>query len=344
MAKTTMKISPVMVLAGDDVFERNRYLAMIKQQVLGDGDPGMALVRFVENVPVAEVLDEARMPSMFAPKKLVVVDPADGLLKNNEDELSGRRGALTNREVLENYLESPSDSAVLVLCCNSWLKSTRLHKSLDKLGAVLWCEPVKLGMVVGWLSRQAMDVYGKSIEPAAAEKLRDLIGPELQRLDNELAKLSLYQPDNPAITLAAVNALVGFQHEQEIWDLINALAERDAAKALRKIEELWQIDPKIEYTATGAVFSWLHQVLRARELVDRRLDDRTIGQNLKLWPPERAAKVLSLARTWGLAGATRWSRALLDVDLANKTSVGDPRSNLEKFIVELCSAETLAAV
>jgi DNA polymerase III delta subunit len=200
---------------------------------------------------------------------------------------------------------------------------------------------VDIRMVVGWLNRQAMEVYGKSVEPAAAEKLRDLIGPELQRLDNELAKLSLYQPDNPAITLVAVNALVGFQHEQEIWDLINALAEKDAPKALRKIEELWQIDPKIEYTATGAVFSWLHQVLRARELVDRRLDDRTIGQNLKLWPPERAAKVLSLARTWGLAGAARWSRALLDVDLANKTSVGDPRSNLEKFIVELCSAEDL---
>lgn len=342
MAKSAQPpISPVMVLAGPDVFQRNTQLAQIKLATLGEGDPGMALVRFAENVPVADVLDEARMPSMFAPKKLVVVDPADALLKGGGDET--KRGSLSNREVLENYLESPSDSAVLVLCCNSWLKSTRLHKALDKVCAVRWCEPIKEGQVVGWLVSRAKD-YGKTIEPAAAERLRDLIGPDLQRLDNELAKLSFFEPANPAITSRAVDALVGFQHEQQIWDMINALAARDAAAALRKIEELWQIDPKIEYTATGAVFVWLAQVLKARELVDQRMPDGAIIREAKLWPPERAQKVLSLARDWGLPGAARWSRALLDVDLANKTSVGEPRSNLEKFIVELCTAEEQVAV
>jgi hypothetical protein len=44
-----------------------------------------------------------------------------------------------------------------------------------------------------------------------------------------------------------------------------------------------------------------------------------------------------MARGWGLAGAARWSEALLRVDLSNKTSVGTPRSNLEKFIVALCA-------
>ena len=338
MAKAAINIpiNPVMILAGADVFGRNEHLARIKQEVLGEGDPGMAMVRFSEGTPIADVLDEARMPSMFAPKKLVIVDPADGLLKGGGDET--KRGSLTNREVIENYVESPSDSAVLVLCCNSWPKTTRLHKALDKLGAVRWCEPIKEFQVVGWLSKRAHEAYGKAMEPAAAERLKDLIGPDLQRLDNELAKLSLYEPQKPAISLAAVDALVGFQHEQQIWDMINALAGRDAATALRKIEELWQLDPKIDYTATSAVFVWLHQVLKARELVDRRMPDGAIIRDLKLWPPERAQKVLAIAREWGLGGAARWSQALLEVDLANKTSLGDPRRNLEKFIVELCVA------
>src|SRR5262249_13094412 len=100
---------------------------------------------------------------------------------------------------------------------------------------------------------------------------------------------------------------------------------------------IWALDPKIEYTATGAVFSWLHQVLKARELVDRRLPDAVIGKELRLWPPDRAQKVLALARAWGLQGAARWSQAILQMDLANKSSLGEPRLNLEKFVVRLCT-------
>ena len=164
-------------------------------------------------------------------------------------------------------------------------------------------------------------------------------GPELQRLDNELAKLALYEPESPAISAKAVDTLVGFQHEQEIWDMINALAERNAPRALEKIDEIWGLDTKIEYTATGAVFFWLNQIIRARELVERRLPDAVIGTQLRLWPPDRAQKVLAIARTWGLKGAARWSSAMLQMDMANKSSVGEPRRNLEKFVVEFCTAQ-----
>jgi DNA polymerase III delta subunit len=97
------------------------------------------------------------------------------------------------------------------------------------------------------------------------------------------------------------------------------------------------MDPKIEYTATGAVFSWVSQVLKARELVDKRMPDAQIGKELRLWPADRAQKVISLAREWGLKGAARWSEAMLRMDLANKSSLGEPRRNLEKFVVELCA-------
>jgi len=209
---------------------------------------------------------------------------------------------------------------------------------LDKQGAVRRCDPIKEHLVIPWIVQRAREVYGKSIDSAAAARLASLIGPDLQRLDNELAKLSLYEPAAPSITDKAVDALVGFQHEQQIWDMINALAAGDAATALKKVDELWALDPKIEYTASGAVFSWVNQVLKARELVDRRMPDAMIGKELRLWPPDRAQKVIALARTWGLKGAARWSLEMLQMDLANKTSLGESRRNLEKFIAQLCFA------
>jgi DNA polymerase III delta subunit len=329
----------MMVVAGEELFLRTEHLAEIQRLIFGEEDPGMGLVR-IDATPrgadaITGILDEVRTPSMFAPKKVVVVDPADPLFKKAPDADDKKLGP---RELLENYLESPVEGATLILVVTSWPKTTRLHKALDKVAGIRWCEPIKAYTAPNWIAKRALTAYSKTIDPPAAARLADLIGPDLQRLDNELAKLSLFDPDAPAITLQAIDALVGFQHEQQIWDMINALAERDAPTALRKIDEIWSLDSKIEYTATGAVFSWLNQVVKARELVDRRLPDAAIGRELKLWPPERAQKIVALARTWGLQGTARWSEAMLQMDIANKSSLGEPRRNLEKFVVQLCTA------
>lgn len=345
MAKTAAKSSaplpPMLVLAGEELFLRSQHLLDIQQAIFGNEDPGMGLVRLdaasLGGDAMAAILDEVRMPSMFAPKKLVIVNPADPLFKKADFGADDDR-KLGNRELLENYLAAPVDSATLVLVLDSWLKTTRLHKQLDKIAGVRWCDPIKAYQAPQWISKRTQEAYGKTIDPNAGARLAELIGPDLQRLDNELAKLSLYQPDAPTISIQAVDALVGFQHEQQIWDMINALADRDAPTALRKIDEIWSLDSKIEYTATGAVFSWVHQVIKARELLERRLPDAVVGKELKLWPPERAQKVLALARGWGLQGAARWSAAMLQMDVANKSSLGEPRRNLEKFVVQICTA------
>jgi DNA polymerase III subunit delta len=338
-------VSPVIVLAGEELYLRNLELGKIQGEVFGGEDPGMGLVRLdaasLGGEAMAVVLDEVRTGSMFSAKKMVVVERADALFKKAADEEGGDEedaGRLSNREMLENYVESPAAEATLVLVFEKWLKTTRLHKALVKAEGVRLCEPIKEQQVVGWISRRAKEGYGKGMEAAAGVRLADLIGADMQRLDNELAKLSLYAPDEGMITVKAVDALVGFQHEQQIWDMINALAAKDAEGALRKIDELWALDPKIEYTASGAVFVWLNQVLKARELVDRRLPDAVVIKELKLWPPERAQKVLTLARSWGVRGAARWSETMLRMDMANKSSLGNPRSNLERFVVHLCGS------
>jgi DNA polymerase III delta subunit len=347
MAKSAAKVSagglPAMVvIAGEELFLRNQFLGEVKGAVFGGEDPGMGCVRLdagsLGGSAMAVILDEVRTPSMFAPKKVVVVDPADALFKRGGGEGGGEEDdRMTPREMLENYLESPVEGATLVLVTGTWLKTTRLHKALDKMGGVKWAESIKDYQAAAWAMRRAKEAYGKGMEAGAGERLAELIGADMQRLDNELAKLSLYEPDAAVISTKAVDALVGFQHEQQIWDMIGALAAKDAAGALKKIDELWSMDPKIEYTATGAVFSWVSQVLKARELVDRRMPDAAIGKELRLWPADRAQKVISLAREWGLKGAARWSEAMLRMDLANKSSLGEPRRNLEKFVVELCA-------
>src|SRR4051794_18199056 len=105
-ASTPPPPAGMFIIAGEELFMRNEQLARIREQIFGNEDPGMGLVRLdpatLGGDALAAILDEVRTPSMFAPKKLVVVDPADALFKASEDPDDPKR--LGNREILENYL------------------------------------------------------------------------------------------------------------------------------------------------------------------------------------------------------------------------------------------------
>lgn len=336
MARThAIKIRPVMVIDGTDAFSRRHLMDAIAAEVLGGDRYGM--IRIEAGTAVASLLDECRTTGMFDPRKLVVVEPADWLFKaggdGEGDDVSGGGGGA--RELILAYARNPHEASVLVLVCDSWLKTTRLHKYLEGDGAILSAAEPKPGDIPPWITRRAWEQYQKKMDPTAVGRLAELVGPDLARLDSELAKLALYAGDQPAISAAMVDEMVGFQHEQKVWDFIDALAESDVAGALMRHSELLQLDARAGYTIVGAVYHWLSRVAAARELLDRRMPDAQIIRELKLFPPPRAAKTLALARRWGLAGVRRALSELLRVDLAAKTSVGDSARNVETFIVNL---------
>ena len=340
-----------MVLAGSEAFLRRQWLGRIRRAALDESSMDAGYIRLEPNVSVTALLDECRTFGMFSSRKLVVLEPADMLLKgrggnasesqnDSEDdqaEESAGSGAASARDLILRYAQAPGDSTTLVLICDNWLKTTRLHKFLDKQGAVIICQPMKEEEVPRWLTQHARTEFAKTIEAQAAMRLADLVGTDLGRLESELAKLALFADKQSAITTTMVEELVGFQHEQVVWSLIDALAAGNAREALTRHTELWQMDARIGFTLVGAVFFWLGQVLRAREMLDRRLSDNQIIKELKLWPPPRANAVMNSARRWGIEGSRRVSAALLAADMAAKTSLGDPQRNMERFIVQACT-------
>jgi|GEM_PF-2022253 len=348
--ESKIHIHPVMVLAGTESFLRREWLGRIRQMALDSASMDAGYIRLEPNVSATALLDECRTFGMFSSRKLVVLEPADMLFKarggNNpessndadedEAEAPATSGGTAPRDLILRYAEAPSDNTTLVLICDNWLKTTRLHKFLDKQGAVIFCQAMKEEEVPRWLTQHARADFDKTIDPQAAIRLAELVGTDLAQLESELAKLALYADKQPVITTAMVDELVGFQHEQVVWSLIDALAAGNAKDALSRHTELWQMDTRIGFTLVGAIFFWLSQVLKAREMLDRRLSDNQIIKELRLWPPPRASAVMNSARRWGVDGSRRVSAALLEADMAAKTSLGDPQRNMERFIVRAC--------
>ncbi len=100
----------------------------------------------------------------------------------------------------------------------------------------------------GWIQRQAK-AKGVALEGRAVQMLADFVGPNLRQLDNELDKLAAYAAGR-RVTPADVRLLVSDASEALIWDLTDALSQRNGRKAMRSLHELRRNDASPFYLLT----------------------------------------------------------------------------------------------
>jgi DNA polymerase III delta subunit len=308
---------PVYALVGDDSFLQLQELARISAAV---GADAQRTDFDGEQAQLAEVLDELRCYSMFGGgcAKLVVVRNADKFVT-------------TFREQLEDYIASPADSGTLVLRLSSLPNTTRIAKQLAKMQAVVSCEPPK--DLAAWAVQRAKSAHQVQLAPDAARMLADLIGADLGRLDNEIAKLAL-QVEDGRITVETVAQNVAFTREREMWDLTNAVAAGNTTEALRRWRQLIQADSSAEFRAVTWLGIWLGEV--------QAVITNSPAVNKLRWKYKGPDfdKFVASAKSLGRDGYARALDLLTEIDKNSKSGVGDAAANVERFILALAPSES----
>jgi DNA polymerase-3 subunit delta len=272
-----------------------------------------------ERAELADVLDELRSFAMFGGGKVVVVE--------NGDEFISRF-----REQLEAYCEHPADSATLVLRVNSLPKNQRIAKVIAKNGAIEECAPPSDREIVPWIVNRAKSVHKLTVAPAAAEMLKDLIGDDLGRIDNELAKLAL-QVEGGKVDVGDVQGSVAFQREQEMWHMTDEIAAGHTTAALRRWRQLVQMDSSAEFRAVTWLGMWLEKAIKALAMKQRGANPFQIAKDLKIWPAEKGTAFVQTAGRLGEVGLRRALDLLVEVDHQSKSGVGDAAENVERFLL-----------
>jgi DNA polymerase III subunit delta len=309
-------------LIGDDVYLQLQAIASIAREL-----PASATrAEFDgESAELATVLDELRSFAMFGGEdKLVIVRDADDFVTKF-------------RENLEAYVANPSRSATLILRLKTFPKTTRLYKAIDKIGQIILCEPPSMNALPGWITKHAKADHGIDVTPIAAQTLAELIGCDLGRLDNELAKLAL-QTDDGRIDVKHVSGTVSFQREQEMSALTLALTAGDAAGALRRWRQLVDGDASAEFRAVTWLSGWLSDVNKAIGMRKKRLPDQVIAKSCRVWDFKMIKPFLATVDALGEAGAARAVDLLAEVDHRTKSGLGDAIGNVERFIVSLANS------
>jgi DNA polymerase III subunit delta len=294
------KIHPVYVIAGQDAFLRVQAMLRLRDQLLGK-DQGLGEVRFEgKSADLISILDELRTVPFLSSHRVVVVDEADKFVSENRDRL-------------EEYLGSPSPTGILVLVLDTWRKNTRLAKQVDQIGQVLSAEPMKGQQIAQWVLVQARQ-WGKDMAPGAVDELVSLVGTETGRLANELEKLVLYVGSRRQIMPEDVSALSGQTSQENVFLITDLMAEGKTAEVIGVLNRILEADRSAEFSLVGVLTFSLRRLLKAKSLLESGLD-------------------LEQVRRFGAGRLQQLLGDLTKIDYANKTGLGQARTNLEKFVL-----------
>jgi DNA polymerase-3 subunit delta len=218
-ALATRQFAPVYYFHGDDDFLKDAAVqAVVEAAVEPSGrDFNVDVARGGE--VDAEGLETmlSTLP-MLSERRAVVLRDVQGLKK-------------AVRGVLDRYVARPASDTVLVCTTPAGVKP---DASLAKQATAYAFEPLTEERTRRWVAHHARERLGRAIDEDAADLLVQAAGTDLQALASELDKLASFATGDGGTTIdaAAVSAVVGVRRGETMADLLDAVAARDAARAV----------------------------------------------------------------------------------------------------------------
>ncbi len=225
LAKNT--VSPVYLLTGEDVYRKNLVIQKIRS-ILHPDDFNFFQSE-ADKADMGEVLALANTSPVFSDNRLVVLTGIEKLRKDP-------------KEALIRYLDNPLPTTTLILTHND-AKKMKTEKVLAEVcadaGRVVNFDELKKDELNAWV-RQKMQEKGLRPDFNSVDLLCESVGSELNALENEIEKISLYTADraDKTITKDDVLACIGFSKEENPFELSNAITACNKNRAVKLVDKL----------------------------------------------------------------------------------------------------------
>lgn len=311
----------VVMLIGPDAFKRQQRTHELKG-LLAAAHGEIDVVHYSgETAQAADVLDECRSFGLMTTHKMVVLDEAESLIKED------------TRPAFQRYAESPCESATLVIRSKS-LVSGNLGKAVEKVGRIEPCEPPTDLDARAWVAANAAPRHAVTIDKDAVDLLLDRVGPDLSQLDTELAKLAVACGENKRIDRPLVESFVGKSRDEEIWSIQTKLLTTGAGERLAEIRHLMDVN-----RTPGTLIIWaVNDMARKLHSITRVLkaggNPYQMGYKLRLFGGSDKV-FIETARTMEPLRALNTLRAGVDADRRIKSGLADADRAAEIAVLRL---------
>jgi len=338
------QLMPVYLFYGEEALLMDEALTALARAI-DPGDSGWQRELFDgEEATPGLVAVAAAQGSLFGGRRLVIAKNIGWLDKKEKKGESGREkeSAKSDKDNADEtapllaYLQDANPDTCLALTVRGSVdKRRKLVQLIQKKGRLIECATPKGAEKDMWLAQRFKAAGFRAERQALA-----YIGfntANLSQMAAEVDKLCLYCADKGEITLADAEAVVAKSSLSTIFELTDAAAAKNAAKACacyRQLRRQGEEEQKI-FAMLAAQF---RNMLLTRDLLAQGCRTDEIASRLSLHPFV-AEKCSRACRAFSQRQLIKALEMLLAADIAQKSGQGDMDDLLEMSILRICAMQ-----
>ena len=214
---------PVYWLEGDEPYYIDMVVNFAEHHILTESEAGFNLTIFYgRDADWPSVVNACMRYPMFAEKQVVLLKEAQHM---------------KDIDKLEGYVSKPLSSTIFVIAYKDKKLDgrTKFNKVIKEKGELFTTKKLYDNQLPEWTS-QMISSHGLTISAKALTLLVDHIGNDLNRLQNEVEKLSVNLATRKNITEEDIETYIGISKEFNVFELQDAIAQKNLAKAIRIIQ------------------------------------------------------------------------------------------------------------
>lgn len=324
------ELKPVYLLTGTDRPKIETALGRLRRHFEPEAVEAVSAI----DLSGEDVVALCNAGSLFGEQRLVTVDRADGLKRDDGRRSGGWKAA--DIDAVVAYLDAPSPGTVLALVAEDVTRASPLGKACARAGDVLEYAVPKRGLT-GWVAERFKH-HGVQAEPDACAALVHLVGDDPRALASEIDKIATWADGEP-IGEREVEALVAATADTPTFALTDAWGARDASRLLEACETLLERSDRSRRDDTarivGALGSHLGRLRQLKRLAAEGVTAREAAGRLRMHP-FYAEKVARQAESFGDEELRDAVLRLADLDLALKgQSRLAPELELQRALIDL---------
>ena len=244
--------SQIYLLYGEEDYLRKQYRDKLKGALVDDGDTMNNHYYEGKNIKAEEIIDLAETLPFFAGRRVIIIENS-GWFQKGGDKMA-------------EYLLNLPDTTYFVFVETQIDKRSKLYKAVNKQGRVAEFahqdEQTLKRWILGMLKKE-----GKNITAPDLEFLMERTGTEMANIKTEMEKLLCYTLNNSEITRDDIEEICTKRVQNQIFEMINAIADRNQKRALDLYYDLLTLkEPPMRILALiGRQFNLLMQVKELRK-------------------------------------------------------------------------------
>ncbi|RJQ34437.1 DNA polymerase III subunit delta [Candidatus Parcubacteria bacterium] len=295
---------------GEDSFRAGQKINAIVEKFKEKVDPSGHSIQYLdgEEIKADDFFQAVSVIGFLVNKKLVIIKNIfdNKKLKDFQDVLI---------DFLKKQKDTPEENYLVFWQNDKPDTRTKLYKTLSKFKFSEEFNKLKPNELNRWINQQ-VNKHHKTIKNSALSLLVNSVGNDLWQLNQEINKLVNYAESE--INEDDVKTLVQAKIDDNIFNLVDALGNRDKSLALKLIEEKLNAGVNSQYILT-MIIRQFRLIIKAKALEKQAKYSGALAQALKV-PNMIADKLLAQSKKYEMEQLKKIYFELMNLDEKLKTT------------------------